>query len=155
VVTLTVVIVLVTGDRKWSDFGAIRDFLESQQATLVVHGGATGADELASLAAQALGIECRVHEADWKRFGRKAGPIRNKDMFNIEQPHIVGAFHDRLPESRGTLDMVKYAKSKKTANIFHIAHETPVEEGSDPLDTALVVKMIFDKEPKQRSLFDV
>ena len=86
--------VLVTGDRSWTDFGAIRDFLEEHGATIVVHGGASGADELAGFAATALGIECRVHEANWKEFGRKAGPIRNKDMFNEEQPDIVGAFHD-------------------------------------------------------------
>jgi hypothetical protein len=145
--------VLVTGDRKWSDFGAIRDFLEEQKATLVIHGGATGADELASLAATALGLECHVHEADWKQFGRKAGPIRNKDMFNKELPNIVGAFHDKLGESKGTLDMVKYAKSKGTANIWHIAHESPVGPDDDPLDEKIIVKMIFDKVPKQQSLF--
>ncbi len=150
---LTTMIVLVTGDRKWNDFGAIRDFLEEQKATVVVHGGATGADELASLAAQALGIECRVHEADWRGLGKKAGPIRNKDMFNKEKPDVVGAFHDTLDESRGTLDMVRYAKSQKSANIYHIAHETPVGEDGDPLDSKLIVKMIFDKIPKQGSLF--
>lgn len=145
--------VLVTGDRNWNDFGAIRDFLEDQQASVVIHGGAAGADELASMAAQALGIKCRIYEAEWRKLGPKAGPIRNKTMFDKELPDIVGAFHDKLDESRGTGGMVKYAKSKKTAHIYHIAHETPVEEDEDPLDKKLIVKMIFDKNPKQQSLF--
>ena len=145
--------VLVTGDRNWTDFGAIRDFLEKHEATIVVHGGASGADELAGFSATTLGIECRVHEANWKEFGRKAGPIRNKDMFNEEQPDIVGAFHDTLEDSKGTLDMVKYAKSKGTADIYHIAHETPLADGEDPFEKRLIVKMYFDKTPKQQSLF--
>ena len=145
--------VLISGDRNWNDFGAIRDFLEEKEATIVIHGGASGADELAGLAAQSLGIECRVHEAEWRKFGPSAGPIRNKDMFNKELPDIVGAFHDNLGKSRGTGDMVRYAKSKKTADIYHIFHSPPVMEGDDPLDAELHVEMIFDKNPRQQSLF--
>ncbi len=50
------------------------------------------------------------YPADWKRYGRAAGRIRNALMLEYEKPDLVIAFHEDLSTSRGTLDMLKRAK---------------------------------------------
>lgn len=45
--------------------------------------------------------------ADWKRFGRAAGPIRNKEMLNQQKPDLVVAF----PGGNGTRHMAEVARA--------------------------------------------
>lgn len=104
-------VVLVCGSRNWSNFEAILSHLAALSPSKVIHGGCTGADELSDKAARQLGFEVQVFKADWKRFGRAAGPLRNKRMLDEGKPDLVLAFHSDLENSRGTLDMVRRAKS--------------------------------------------
>lgn len=48
--------------------------------------------------------------ADWKRYGKAAGPIRNQQMIDEGKPDLVLAFHENINESRGTKDMVARAR---------------------------------------------
>lgn len=49
--------------------------------------------------------------ADWNRYGKAAGRIRNQQMLDEGKPDVVIAFVDKpLVESRGTNDMVSRAK---------------------------------------------
>ena len=73
----------------------------------VISGGAPGADALAVAWAQSRGVPYRVFKADWGRYGRAAGPIRNQRLLDEGQPDLVVAF----PGSAGTADMVRRAKS--------------------------------------------
>jgi hypothetical protein len=41
--------------------------------SLVISGGARGADTLAEERADAVGLPCTVYNADWRKLGRKAG----------------------------------------------------------------------------------
>ncbi len=54
--------------------------------------------------AQEQGIEVKARQADWKRFGRGAGPKRNRQMLE-EKPDLVVAF----PGGRGTAGMIRVA----------------------------------------------
>ena len=58
-----------------------------------------------------MGWQYQTFWADWGRFGKGAGPRRNRIMLN-ESPRIVLAFHDNLKTSKGTKDMLKAATSK-------------------------------------------
>jgi hypothetical protein len=49
------------------------------------------------------------YPANWRRFRRAAGIIRNAEMLEKGQPDLVLAFHVNLAESRGTRDMVERA----------------------------------------------
>ena len=62
--------------------------------------------------AKQLGYQVREYPADWNGLGKKAVPIRNRQMFDREQPGLVLAFHNDLQKSKGTKDMVAYAWSK-------------------------------------------
>jgi hypothetical protein len=77
--------------------------------TVIVHGGADGADALADQAALLWGLQRDVYRADWSKHGKAAGPIRNQRMIDEGKPDRVIAF--RMPgESRGTDDMIRRAQ---------------------------------------------
>ncbi len=59
-------------------------------STTILHGGARGADQLASRIAARLGYAVEVYEADWST-GRRAGPDRNLRMLDAK-PDLVLAF---------------------------------------------------------------
>jgi hypothetical protein len=111
--------VLVCGDRNWTNYSAIVDLLRRLQTTLrefspkirlvVVEGEARGADRLGKVAARELGADVEKHPAQWSKFGRAAGPIRNQEMLDSGL-HFALAFHHNLEESKGTADMVKRLK---------------------------------------------
>lgn len=113
-------IVLVTGDRNWQDVQKVRDALKKlPKNTTIVHGAAKGADSIADKVAKELGFTIIPYKADWQLYGRAAGPIRNRQMFNENHPDLVIAFHPDLSKSKGTRDMVNYAKAQGT-RVIHI-----------------------------------
>jgi hypothetical protein len=106
-------IILITGDRNWQTTAqsntvleVLRDFQDENP--IVVHGAARGVDTIAGDAAQALGYEVHAHPADWDKYHRAAGPIRNTEMLQ-ENPNLVFAFHDDIVASKGTRNMVNQA----------------------------------------------
>ena len=106
-------IILACGNRDldWSDQERIKavftEYPKGPQTTLL-HGGCRGADRLAAEAAQFCGWRIREYAADWKHFGRAAGPMRNQKMLDEGKPDLVIAFFRRL--SGGTFDMVERAR---------------------------------------------
>jgi hypothetical protein len=112
--------VLITGAREWSDIETIAERLSAYMNapnTTVIHGGRIGADIIAGEVAKALGFIVRdypVSPDDWKRFGKRAGVMRNQLMLDKEhlptRPFdICLAFHDDIVNSCGTKDMMSRA----------------------------------------------
>lgn len=103
--------VLVCGDRNWSDYKAIaRELSLLPVNTVIIHGNARGADSLAHLAAEELNYIVEAYPAEWDRYGRSAGPIRNQRMLVEGKPKLVLAFHPDLARSKGTGHMVQIAR---------------------------------------------
>ena len=115
--------VLVCGSRQWHDRSRIRAVLKRLQREaeaageefVVIHGACPdGADRLADeIAESELGLvpgETLIREpAQWKRYGRAAGPVRNQRMLDVHEPTMVYAFRSGV-KSSGTDDMVRRAK---------------------------------------------
>lgn len=100
--------VIVTGSREWDDYAAIEDALASlPKDSVIMEGGARGADGHARFAAKVLGLRVETYPADWDIYGRAAGSIRNQKMLDAGAD-LVLAFP--LPGSRGTWDMVRRAE---------------------------------------------
>jgi hypothetical protein len=74
--------------------------------TTVVHGGAHGVDREADRVALGIGYPVEVHLARWDKFGRKAGPMRNREM--VPSCDFLYAFWDG--SSRGTANAIQVAK---------------------------------------------
>lgn len=82
--------------------------LAHDEALVVIEGEAKGADTLAREAAEACGAEVDAYPANWEKFGKAAGPIRNKQMLDEGKPEFVIAFLDRPEsESKGTANMIQ------------------------------------------------
>ncbi len=77
----------------------------------IVSGHASGADSFGEEYAKLNGIKSSVFKPEWKRYGRAAGPIRNKEMLKYaeEETPIVVAFWDGT--SRGTKNMISVAQN--------------------------------------------
>lgn len=97
--------VLVCGGRKFDNWKAVHRELHDIGPTVIITGGATGADALAGKWANHNGIPLVTYPALWSR-GRKAGPERNAFMLRDSRPDMVVAF----PGGAGTADMVARAK---------------------------------------------
>lgn len=99
--------VVVTGGRKYADVQVVTRALSAVHhkhgISELIHGGATGADTLASDWARGQGIPSNLFRADWKGLGRAAGPLRNQRMIDEGKPDAAVAF----PGGDGTADMVR------------------------------------------------
>jgi hypothetical protein len=78
--------VIITGSRDWTDGSKLSDCLDIENMTspitLLVQGGARGADHHALRWATINGIKCITVHADWDQHGKAAGPIRNIEMLD-------------------------------------------------------------------------
>lgn len=107
--------VVVTGGREYSDARRVNECLDWLHAavniTLLVQGGAQGADALAARwARDHLPKERSVTvEAEWTRYGKSAGMRRNQEMLQRHKPHLVFAF----PGGRGTANCVFEAEARR------------------------------------------
>ena len=103
--------VLVCGGRQFNEpdfmFNELDYYHGEFGFSAVIEGDAEGADRWAGLWALAHGIDLRKFPANWKKHGRAAGPIRNKQMLEEGRPGLVIAF----PGGKGTANMVKQARA--------------------------------------------
>lgn len=128
-------IYLVCGGREWNDREYLYQMLDMENEhfgiSILIHGAngydehgkasywsgkptVRGADMLAQEWATARGVHARAYPADWRRYGRAAGPIRNQQMLD-ENPDVVIAFHANIHKSTGTRDMIARANRKGTS----------------------------------------
>jgi hypothetical protein len=104
--------VLVCGGRDYADKAKVYQTLDAllsdnPSVLRIIHGAARGADSLASQWAKDRGITEIAYPADWKSYGKQAGYIRNTQMLQEGQPHLVVAF----PGGAGTAMMIRIARS--------------------------------------------
>lgn len=101
--------ILVCGGRDYQNIKEVFTVLDGLRPspTMIIQGGAYGADACASEWAYKRNIPERQFSADWKKHGRAAGPIRNQQMLDEGKPDLVVAF----PGGTGTADMVRRAKA--------------------------------------------
>lgn len=104
--------VLVCGGRDYNDKARMKQELDAIYAEVdemaVIEGGAKGADWLAYswCLSRFTNVQHEQFEADWGRYGKAAGHIRNQQMLDEGKPDLVLAF----PGGRGTADMVRRAR---------------------------------------------
>jgi len=114
---------LVCGSRSWKDRMLMMEVLRKikrkqdnyKGIVTLIHGAASGADEMAGeIGAQFAISSCwrvKAYPANWKKYGKAAGPIRNqrmleKEMLGTGENRLVLAFHENIRSSKGTKDMI-------------------------------------------------
>jgi hypothetical protein len=103
---------LICGDRRWYDKVAIKRVVEKFQPNVIIEGEAPSADSLAREVGEEMNIAVEKYPANWEKFGRAAGPIRNSQMLKEGKPDVVVGFHYNINESKGTKNMLAQAKQK-------------------------------------------
>lgn len=110
--------VIVAGKRDFFDTDIVYKELEAVfkeigMPDMVIEGGAAGVDTIARQWAEEHHIPLTEIPADWKLYGRSAGPVRNGWMAECacEDPdaHLVAFWDGR---SRGTGNMIRVAKQR-------------------------------------------
>lgn len=108
--------ICVTGPRDLPEekFYAVENILEDwyyngDGIDLLGVGDARGVDEAAFGWAQYGGIPYEVFEADWKKFGKGAGAIRNREMLQRMKPDLLIAILMPGLPCRGTWDCIEAA----------------------------------------------
>jgi hypothetical protein len=121
------IVVLVTGGRDYDDQDAERavfaylDCLACEEPIATILTGACsatpenrkrglmqGADWMAIRWAVSREVSFVGMPAEWSRFGRPAGPRRNREMIKFGKPDLVVAF----PGGDGTKDAVTFARER-------------------------------------------
>lgn len=100
--------VAVIGSRTFNDYQKLKDTLSKIDISLVVSGGANGADKLGEQYANENNIPTKIFLPDWDKHGKRAGFIRNSDIIN--ECELVVAFWDN--ESKGTKDSIDKAEKQ-------------------------------------------
>lgn len=111
--------VIICGSRDFTDYELLKNkcdlFLskkiENGYKITIVSGCARGADTLGEQYANERGFTIEKYPANWEKYKKAAGFIRNEEMAKNADACI--AFFSSINESKGTKDMVKRATEKK------------------------------------------
>lgn len=98
------------GGRNFDQWSTVAKTLDALEVTVLIQGGAAGADMLARKWAETRGVYLITFPANW-RHGKRGGPLRNQFMLEEGKPHLVVAF----PGGRGTEDMIRRAEAAGVA----------------------------------------
>jgi hypothetical protein len=103
---------VIFGSRGIEDMRTVEEAMEAcglaAQVTEIVSGGAGGVDRLGERYARQHGLPCTVFPAQWTKYGKNAGPLRNMEMARYADYGV--AVWDGV--SRGTAHMLKLMKGR-------------------------------------------
>ena len=118
--------IAIVGSRTLDDYRLVCKyvgFFVFEDIKEIISGGARGADSLAERYAKQFVIPLKVFEAEWDKYGKSAGFIRNQTI--VDNCDMVLAFWDGV--SRGTADTIEKAKkAKKPTFIVYFDKPKPI-----------------------------
>ena len=110
--------IIVAGSRDFNDYELLKleinNFITNCENNLnasnnkieIISGNARGADKLGEKYAKEYNYSCSIKPADWNKYGKRAGYLRNADM--AQEANALIAFWDG--KSKGTNHMIQLAK---------------------------------------------
>lgn len=128
--------VLVTGSRSWPDKAAIANALlqwwlnNDRPLSVLVSGGARGADQMAEEVWNKQQFQVEHHPADWNHYGKRAGLIRNVEMVRAGADVCIAFIHNG---SAGASHCARLAHEHGIPVILY-----RIDDSEDALDSALL-----------------
>ncbi len=105
--------VVIAGCRDYNAYDEAKEYIDfclsnvrKENEIIILSGCASGADTMGERYAKENGLKIEKYPADWEKYGRGAGPKRNKQMAEICD--FVICFWDE--KSKGTRSLIDYAK---------------------------------------------
>lgn len=101
---------IIAGCRDFYNYDVVVAAIQAAeiQISTVLSGAAKGVDSLGAEWARKTGVPVEEYPADWFKFGKSAGPRRNKEM--VDKAEALIALWDY--QSIGTRDVINKAKAK-------------------------------------------
>lgn len=113
--------ILITGSRNYKNKEAILEAIvksawildtnalteHQEEHTLILHGGAKGADTLAEQAAKQLELPTEIIRPDYERYGGKAAPLKRNSELVKRSEMTVAAYGEGRDRKGGTWDTAK------------------------------------------------
>ena len=99
---------IIAGSRTINDYDLLKEVILKSEFEIdcVISGFANGVDMLGVKYAGEKELALMVYKADWNRYGKKAGYIRNEEMAQVGDALIY--LYDGV--SKGTQHMINLAK---------------------------------------------
>lgn len=120
--------VAIIGSRNFTDYDKLEEIVISlctQSTEYIITGDAKGADSMAEQYAQKFSIPVKVIKPDWKKYGRGAGVVRNREI--VCEADLIIAFWDG--KSKGTSSGIKFAqKLEKNVHVVMIGSDARAAE---------------------------
>ena len=112
--------VIIAGGRDFDDYTRLcrvmDHVLRNKSEITIISGGSRGADTLGEKYARERGDNLIIIKANWTKYGKSAGYIRNKEMLSLADG--VVCFWDK--KSKGTGHMINITnKSGKPLKVVH------------------------------------
>lgn len=111
--------IIIAGGRNFDNYNLLESYVEyiidrfyKKENVVIISGTAKGADKMGEYYAAKHNIKCCKFPANWDKYGKQAGPIRNKEMAQYavsdNSKGVLIAFWDK--KSKGTENMIQNAK---------------------------------------------
>ncbi len=101
-------ILLISGSREYPKLDLVKEYVNNlPQDTILLNGRAHGVDNVARNTALFRDLIVHDYLAEWKKYGKSAGFIRNHIMVNLAD--LIVCFWDG--ESHGTQDVIDFSLS--------------------------------------------
>ena len=103
---------IIAGDRNFTDYRLLEYKVTkilsrtNMKDVEFISGGARGADRLGEMYARNHGKTPKIYKAEWQKYGKFAGPVRNGKMAR-EGTHLIAFLRQN---SRGTANMIEQAR---------------------------------------------
>lgn len=105
--------IVVAGCRDFCDYKIAKKYIDfcisdikKKYNLIFISGGCRGADLLGERYAKENGFELKIYPANWEKYGKSAGPIRNKQMA-ADCDYLICFWDGKSP---GTKSMIHFAK---------------------------------------------
>ena len=119
--------IIVAGSRSFDDYLTLRRILYRHLCgrgdVTIISGHACGVDLMVEAYAKHMSIPCEVYQADWKKYGKRAGMVRNAEMAKVADELV--AIWDG--QSRGTAAMIRMMKRRKKSVAVYACDGVRVE----------------------------
>jgi hypothetical protein len=105
---------IIAGSRDLNDYEMVDEAvrLSGFRITEVLSGTARGVDQLGEAWAASNGVAVRRFPADWRRFGRRAGRLRNEEMVAAARQAggaLIAVWNGVSPGTRHTIEIARRA----------------------------------------------
>ncbi len=109
--------IVIAGCRDYCNYDEAKAYIDfclseipKESNIIIVSGCASGADAIGQRYAKENGLEVEKYPADWKKYGKSAGPIRNKQMAEVCD-YVICFWNGKSKGTKSMIDLgAKYNK---------------------------------------------